>query len=55
MWLRRYRAGGEDGLLDGSSRPHRSPRSLSAEQVELIVRTRVRRRDLLRSLQITSP
>jgi transposase InsO family protein len=43
-WVGRYRAEGEDGLLDRSSRPHHSPRLLSAEQVELIVRTRVRRR-----------
>ena len=43
-WLRRYRDEGGDGLLDRSSRPHHSPRSLSADQVELIVRTRVRRR-----------
>lgn len=28
-WVRRYRAEGEDGLLDRSSRPHRSPRQLS--------------------------
>jgi len=29
-WLRRYRAEGEDGLRDRSSRPHRSPRQVSA-------------------------
>jgi transposase InsO family protein len=28
-WVRRYRAEGEPGLLDRSSRPHRSPRRLS--------------------------
>lgn len=28
-WVRRYRAEGEEGLLDRSSRPHRSPRRLS--------------------------
>jgi transposase InsO family protein len=28
-WVRRYRAEGEAGLLDRSSRPHRSPRRLS--------------------------
>lgn len=28
-WVRRYRAEGDDGLLDRSSRPHRSPRQLS--------------------------
>ncbi len=43
-WGRRYRDEGEDGLLDRSSRPHRSPRLLPVEQVELIIRTRVRRR-----------
>jgi transposase InsO family protein len=43
-WVRRYRDEGEDGLLDRSSRPRRSPRSLPADQVELIIRTRVRRR-----------
>ena len=29
-WVRRYRAEGEAGLLDRSSRPHRSPRRLQA-------------------------
>ena len=29
-WVRRYRAEGEDGLFDRSSRPHRSPRRLGA-------------------------
>ena len=43
-WLRRYRDEGDDGLLDRSSRPHRSPRMLPTDAVELIVRTRVRRR-----------
>ncbi len=30
-WVRRYRAEGEAGLLDRSSRPHRSPRRTGAE------------------------
>jgi transposase InsO family protein len=38
-WVARYRAGGTEGLLDRSSRPHRSPRrlseSLSGRVVEL--------------------
>jgi len=43
-WLRRYRAEGEAGLLDRSCRPHRSPRRLSAEAEQRILRARVRRR-----------
>lgn len=30
-WVRRYRAEGEDGLFDRSSRPHHSPRRLGAD------------------------
>jgi transposase InsO family protein len=43
-WVRRYRTEGEAGLLDRSSRPHRSPRRLSdvAEAEILEARTRVR-------------
>jgi len=43
-WVRRYRAEGEAGLLDRSSRPHRSPRKLSeaAEAEILEARSRVR-------------
>jgi transposase InsO family protein len=43
-WVRRYRAEGEAGLLDRSSRPHRSPRRLSdaAEAEILEARSRVR-------------
>jgi transposase-like protein len=43
-WVRRYRAEGEAGLLDRSSRPHRSPRRLSefAEAEILEARARVR-------------
>ena len=43
-WLRRYRAEGEAGLLDRSCRPHRSPRHLSPEAEQRIIRARVRRR-----------
>ena len=36
-WVRRYRTEGEPGLLDRSSRPHRSPRRLSeAAEAELL-------------------
>ena len=35
-WLRRWREEGEAGLVDRSSRPHRSPRRLSARKVEAI-------------------
>lgn len=45
-WLRRWREEGEAGLLDRSSRPHRSPRQLAAERVELI--------GLLRKLRMTA-
>ena len=43
-WLRRFNAEGEPGLLDRSSRPHRSPRMLLPDVVEAILRARVRRR-----------
>jgi transposase InsO family protein len=43
-WLARYRAEGVAGLEDRSSRPHRSPRSTPDEQVQAILRARVRRR-----------
>ena len=43
-WLRRYRAEGSGGLVDRSSRPHRSPRRLAADQVAAILRARTRRR-----------
>jgi transposase InsO family protein len=39
-WLRRFRTEGAAGLLDRSSRPRRSPRALSADQVERILRLR---------------
>jgi transposase InsO family protein len=43
-WLRRYRAEGEAGLVDRSSRPRRSPRALSADQVQAIMTARIERR-----------
>jgi len=43
-WLRRYRAEGEAGLIDRSSRPHRSPHALSADQAQAIVSARIDRR-----------
>jgi transposase InsO family protein len=45
-WLGRWRQQGEVGLLDRSSRPHRSPGQLAAEKVELI--------GLLRKLRMTA-
>jgi transposase InsO family protein len=41
-WLGRYLAEGEAGLMDRSSRPRRSPRSISASQALLIVELRRR-------------
>jgi transposase InsO family protein len=40
-WVRRYRAEGEPGLLDRSSRPHRSPRRLPDAVEAQIVAARV--------------
>jgi transposase InsO family protein len=39
-WVSRYRAGGADGLLDRSSRPHRSPRRFSSGVAERVVELR---------------
>ena len=39
-WVRRYRAEGLAGLLDRSSRPHRSPRATPAPEVERILAAR---------------
>jgi transposase len=36
-WRERYAAAGEARLADRSSRPHRSPRRLSAEQTDAIM------------------
>jgi transposase len=43
-WIARYRAEGWPGLEDRSSRPHRSPRLTSPQQVEAILRARIERR-----------
>ncbi len=43
-WVRRYRAEGVTGLEDRSSRPHRSPRALPAEQIAVILGARVSQR-----------
>jgi transposase InsO family protein len=42
-WLARYRAEGQQGLLDRSSRPHRMPRKTSCWYEEEIIRLRRRR------------
>jgi transposase InsO family protein len=42
-WVRRFRQGGSAALRDGSSRPHRSPRSISAEQAARIEQLRRQR------------
>jgi len=43
-WLRRHRLEGEMGLLDRSSRPHRSPSALPAHVEQAICRARAERR-----------
>ena len=43
-WLRRYRAEGRAGLADRSSRPHQSPRRLSARLEQRIARWRAQRK-----------
>lgn len=50
-WWRRYQAEGESGLVDRSSRPHRSPRRLSRTRRRQIAR---RRRQRQSSLQIAA-
>jgi transposase InsO family protein len=40
-WLRRWRAEGEAGLVDRSSRPHRMPRQTAPETAEAIVAARL--------------
>jgi transposase InsO family protein len=42
-WMRRYQASGAAGLLDRSSRPHRSPRRTAPHLVHWIVRRRTQR------------
>jgi transposase InsO family protein len=39
-WWRRFREGGRTGLLDRSSRPHRSPNRTSPERTELVLQLR---------------
>ena len=39
-WVERFRLGGIDGLLDRSSRPHRSPRRLSESLYDCVVELR---------------
>jgi transposase InsO family protein len=43
-WLRRFRVEGRPGLLDGSSRPRRSPRQTPVEVEERVVALRLARR-----------
>lgn len=43
-WRRRYQAEGRDGLRDHASRPHRSPRQLSAALERRLTRLRTQRR-----------
>jgi transposase len=39
-WVRRFRALGPEGLIDCSSRPHRSPRAAPAEVVQRVIELR---------------
>ena len=41
-WAERYRAEGEAGMRDRSSRPHHSPRTTPPRRVRAIVRDRMR-------------
>ncbi len=50
-WWRRYQAEGPAGLMDRSSRPHRSPRALSRCRRRQIVRLRQQRRSSLEIAQ----
>ena len=43
-WVRRYRAEGERGLVDRSSRPRRSPQALPVDQAQAIIAARIERR-----------
>src|SRR5260370_4615816 len=52
-WVRRFREGGSAALRDLSSRPHRSPRSISAEQVTHIEQLRRQRWTGVRIAQTT--
>src|SRR5688500_9596192 len=46
-WIRRYRSEGESGLVDRSSRPHRSPRALPRTKRRQIQKLRQQRRSSL--------
>jgi transposase InsO family protein len=52
-WVRRFREGGSAALHDRSSRPHRSPRSISAEQETCIEQLRRQRWTGVRIAQTT--
>ncbi|HEY3409050.1 MAG TPA: leucine zipper domain-containing protein, partial [Propionicimonas sp.] len=43
-WINRWKAAGEAGLVDRSSRPHHSPRRTSVEAEVRIVAARIRER-----------
>ncbi len=40
QWVRRYEQGGEAGLVDGSYRPHHSPRQVSEELEQRVIEAR---------------
>src|ERR1700744_6356020 len=52
-WVRRFLEGGRGALLDRSSRPYRSPRRVSAEQLERVERLRRERWTGVRIAQAT--
>jgi transposase InsO family protein len=52
-WVKRFQQGGVGALLDGSSRPHRSPRRVSPELVERVQRLRRERWTGVRIAQAT--
>jgi transposase InsO family protein len=52
-WVRRYHREGAAGLLDRSSRPHRSPRATSSSQTTLVVELRHQHRPAYQIAQST--
>ena len=52
-WVRRYQSQGVAGLLDRSSRPHRSPRATSSPQVALVIELRRQHRPAYQIAQRT--
>src|SRR6202158_3391650 len=52
-WVRRYHSEGAAGLLDRSSRPHRSPRATSSSQTALVVELRRQHRPAYQIAQST--